>query len=794
MKYLVIVESPSKCKKIEKYLNDNDRYNIYEVVATMGHITELKSLNNIDIHNNYLCTYEIIEAKKKHIELIKKKAKQADEVLLFLDRDREGEGIAYMVCNILKLDVNKTKRILFNEITETAIVKALHSPKTIDTNLVNAQQTRQILDLLVGFKITPMLWKYITRKTKSPLSAGRCQIPALKLIYDNQNEINENENQSNLFGCAVGDSVNKQKTLSEIPVYNTVGYFTNHNIPFELNKQFVMNNKNEQLVNFLKETMFHTHEYSCSLPVVSYKEPPSPFITSTLQQSASNLLHFSPKETMQLCQKLYEEGYITYMRTDSKTYSDDFINKVKSYILNKYDKNYINDALRKNSNNTEAHEAIRPTDINISELPLKIGLKENKLYKLIWTNTLESCMSNACINTVIASISAVNSNVFTYKSEIVHFLGWKTVKQTTENDKYYHYLQSIKKNTILKYKKIQSTVVITGVKLHYTEARLIQLLEEKGIGRPSTFSSIVEKIQEREYVKKEDIKAKKITCKEYELDENLLEECQLEKEYGAEKNKLIIQPLGINVVNFLNNYFDELFHYDFTKELEIELDKIAKNEMNWIDLCNKCNNQIDKSIKNIPTNNECQYIKIDDNNTYMVSKYGPVIKNITETNEGHQITSFTPVCKEIDVNKEKCEYTIEELLQRKTDNKKISQIILGKQDNNDIVLKKGKYGLYVKWGEKQINLKELGNRPIENIRLEDVEKYLNNSNIIRVISKDMSIRKGPSGDYLFYKTIKMKKPKFYDIKKFIIEIKENYKKCDISLLKDWIKNEYGITT
>jgi len=752
MKYLVIVESPSKCKKIENYLNDNDRYNIYEVIATMGHITELKSLNNIDINNNYLCNYELIETKKKHTELIKKKAKQVDEVLLFLDKDREGEGIAYMVCNILKLDVNNTKRMLFNEITEDAIIKALHSPTTIDINLVNAQQTRQILDLLVGFKISPILWQHIPRETNLPLSAGRCQIPALKLIYDNQMEINANEDKSNTkrFGWYLSNTTDNN--IFESPVYNTIGYFTNHNIPFELDHQFVMNNKNEEMVNFLMETIFFAHEYCCSKPTLSYKNPPTPFITSTLQQSASNILHFSPKETMQICQTLYEEGYITYMRTDSKTYNNHFIDNVKHYILNKYnDENYLSKNMPvHNSNYREAHEAIRPTNINLCDLSLKVGTKENKLYKLIWTNTLESCMSDAIIHSVTASISAFNSRRFIYKSDIINFPGWKIVKkQDMEDDKYYHYLQSIKQNTILKYNKIQSTIIVAGIKLHYTEAKLIQLLVEKGIGRPSTYSGIVEKILEREYVKKEDIKGKTIQCKEYELHNNLLREIEINKEYGAEKNKLVIQPLGIKVIEFLNKYFEELFHYDFTKELEIELDKIAKGDIIWIDVCNKCNNQIEKSIS-----------------------------NISLTNKVKPTEDILPKTKK--------------------------SILLGTKDDKDIHLMKGKYGLYLKWGEKQINLKELGNRPMENIRLEDVEKYLNNStkgsiasintNIVRVISKDMSIRNGPNGDYLFYKTIKMKKPKFYDIKKFVMEIQENYKKCDISLLKDWIKSEYKIIT
>jgi DNA topoisomerase-1 len=764
MKYLVIVESPSKCKKIEKYLNDNDSFNIYEVIATMGHITELKSLNNIEIDNFFFCKHELIEKKRKNTNLINKKIKLVDEVLLFLDNDREGEGIAYMVCKTFHLDVMNTKRFIFNEITESAIIKSLQNPTTININLVNAQQTRQILDLLVGFKVSPILWKYITikPKTNNPLSAGRCQIPALKLIYDNQMEIN-NSNNSNTNPI----------------LYNTIGYFTNNNIPFELNKQFT---NPDDLQSFLKNSIHFSHTYTCSQPKPFIEEPPFPFITSTLQQVASNVLHFSPKETMQICQKLYEEGFITYMRTDNKSYSKDFIKEVNNYILNKYDSTYLNIELQHNIQNkpNDAHEAIRPTKINRIELPEIMSAREHKMYKLIWINALESCMNVASYHSITASISTADSFKYIYKSDLLCSIGWKIVKnKETKENKTYYYLQSIIPNTIMNYKKISANVTIVGNKLHFTEAKLIQLLEEKGIGRPSTYSSIIEKIKERDYVKLANIESKTISCKEYELEKDIITETQKEKEYGSEKNKLIIQPLGSIVIEFLNKNFENLFNYNFTKELEIELDKISKSEISWIDVCNKCNNIIDYNIKMIvkeinqdkPLEGKEQDTLLENSNNFSLEREEP--DTLLENSNNFSLEREEPDTLLDKTNKE--------------------PIILGIHNNHEIILKKGRYGLYMICGEKQISLKKLGNRPIENIKLADVIKFFNNSNsLIRIITSELSIRKGPTGDYLFYKTLKMKQPKFYTIKKFLSEMNENYVNCNLLLLKEWIHNEYNI--
>ena len=801
---LVIVESPAKCKKIEEYLGPG-----YKCVASYGHLRTIPSLKNIDIENNFSPTYTVIDEsiKKKQIEFLRKEIKNANEVILSSDADREGEMISYSIIELFKLPLN-TKRITFNEITESALQKAIKNPKTIDMDLVHAQQARQILDVLVGFKITPTLWKCIAQPKgkENALSAGRCQTPALRLIYDNDQDI---------------------KASEERKVYNITGYFTNSNIGFDHSPQGKYETEDD-VIDFLDGSSEFSHIYNCSQPTKVFKKPPEPFTTSRLQQVASNELHYSPKETMRICQVLYEGGFITYMRTDSKTYSGEFIEESKSYIIRSYPdgEKYINEELdnmvtgvKKDINETtlvdtknskkgaktkrqipvaegfaqEAHEAIRPTNISLCELPESLdaktfGSKERRMYKLIWTNTLESCMTSALFYAVTASISAFQNTKFTYTCELISFPGWKIVekKYSTDSNEY-QYLQQIKQNAPIPYKKMYAKVTIKGSKQHYTEARLVQLLEERGIGRPSTFSSLVDKIQERGYVKKEDIKGQEIICKDYELEDNEISEIETKREFGNEKGKLVIQPLGIIVMEFLEKHFNELFDYNYTSLMEEALDKIAKGDLIWFELCRTCNKEIDSLLEKIAGETKMEF-KIDENNTYLIGKYGPVIKCVEETDDGKEQITFKQVKKDVTIKMlEKGAYKVEDILD--TNKTAKSQYILGQHNGKDVVLKKGKFGLYISWGENSKTLKELGNRPMENITFEEVRKYLEEgSNLIREINSATSIRKGPKGDYLFYKTPKMKKPQFYDIKGF----DEDYKICDITILRSWITEKYNI--
>jgi len=860
MKYLVIVESPSKCKKIEKYLNEIDTTNTYEVMSCMGHIRELNSLKNIDIENNFQCKYEVIEYKKKYIDQILSKFKKEkyNEIILACDLDREGEGICFHLCDVLNIDINTTKRIVFNEITQNAIKTAIENPRVIDINLVHAQQTRQILDLLVGFRISPILWKFISgnrsSSTSSSLSAGRCQTPALKLVFDNQQEIDNKTNQQ---------------------FYNTIGYFTNLNLPFELNIQFETEN---ELLYFLEQSKnINNYIYNYLKPSKIVKKQPLPFTTSSLLQVVSNILHYSPKETMKICQTLYEDGYITYMRTDSTSYSVDFVKNAHNYIKKIYGSDmyigFLNFSQNKNDkecninkfNTQDAHEAIRPTEISLTDLSEKSDIRKRNVYRIIRENTLESCMSPAIGNEITSIITnTLNEYKFIYKSEHIDFLGWKIVKMKSTSksvkieNKEFYYLQTMNENYNIQCKKITAKMSFRKLNLHYTESRLIQLLEEKGIGRPSTFSLLIDKIQEREYVKKTNIEGKNYICKDFELENNEISKIEELREFGGEKSKLLIQPTGQIVIDFLNKHFDELFNYDYTSKMEEKLDKIAKAEINWIDVCKEYNEHIKKLINLVKKEAKVEY-KLDENHSYIIGKYGPVIKcvmngdmngdmerdiigkygpvikcvmngdmerdiigkygpvikcvmngdmerDIIEKNKKeNQIITFKPINKDIyiDINKlNKGEYTLDQLIEKSsindedTNKKNKKENYLGIFEEHDVFIKKGRFGLYLEWGDKTISLKKFGNRPIENIKLNEVLPFLEEqcNKLIRNINENLSIRKGPKGNYLFYKTNKMKKPVFYKISEseFEKDVNKNYKDCDINILLSWIKEKYKI--
>jgi DNA topoisomerase-1 len=758
-KILVIVESPAKCKKIESFLGPE-----YKCLASYGHLRELNSLNQIDV--NYIPNYSIIEKKKNQIEKLRTEIENAKEIILATDDDREGESIAWHICMIFNLPIKTIKRIIFHEITETALQNAVLNPKQINMNLVNAQQGRQILDLLVGFTITPILWNYISKN--HGLSAGRCQTPALKILYDNYIEI-QNE---------------KSKQM-----YNTIGYFTNKNIAFELSKEY---ETEEEITFFLENSLNFNHIYNVSIPKKTEISGPEPFITSTLQQVSSNELHLSPKDTMKYAQQLYENGLITYMRTDSKTYSKDFISQTKKYIEQEYnDIKYIKHNIEDLSENRivdgkhEAHEAIRTVSIKIksADITESIEPKAKRLYELIWKRTLESCMSDAIIYVINAEISAFQ-NIFKHKSEQIIFPGWKIVKKYDENQ-IYNYLLALKQETILEYNKIIVTIKI-NTKSHYTEAKLVHLLEEKGIGRPSTFSTLIDKIQERGYAEKKNIKGKIIQCKEFLLEGEELTEQNVEREFGNEKNKLIITPLGITVIEFLINHFENIFSFDYTNRMEKELDIISQGQKTYPELCQKCFEEMNELIK--PIQQEKYEIQIDENHSYIIGKYGPVIKKRIGKN-----ISFLPIKKDIDLTKlERGEYLLKDLLDSTEKNEPI-----GKYQGEDLFLHKGKYGNYVQWGENKKSLQELGNKPYEKITFTEIFKILEKDGImdtnkpagfVRQVSPNISIRNGKFGDYIFYKNSKMKTPQFFKLFGF----KGDYIKGDIVFLLTWIKQKYNI--
>ena len=809
---LVIVESPAKCEKIEKFLGAG-----YKVIGSYGHITHLSNLDQIDVKNNYKPSFAIIDTKKAQIEKMRKAIKGAKEVILATDDDREGEAIAWHIAQVFGLALETTKRIVFHEITERAIKHALANPRTLNLELVYAQQGRQILDLIVGFTITPLLWKYIVSNSKNALSAGRCQSPALRLVYDNYKEIQESPGK-----------------LS----FNSCGYFTSKNIQFTLNKNF---DSHDTIKDFLEQSKTHKHSLTKAKERELIKNPPVPFTTSGLQQAANNNMHISPKDTMMLAQKLYEGGYITYMRTDSKVYSEDFIEEGKNYISEKYRPEYIHPEINRliqnkdkilsnveeneknekdetkttksktaktkstkskkekketaaENNAQEAHEAIRPTHIDLEAIPDSeetFSAKHRKLYKLIWTNSLESMMAPAKYVQLVVNIIAPYDALYKYCAEQNIFLGWKAVNGA-EEEKYYDYFQNMKEE-VINYKKITCKQTLKELKSHYSEAHLVQLLEQKGIGRPSTFSSLLEKIQERNYVTKQNVDGKKLEIIDYTLIDNAIIQEQGTKEFGNEKNKLVITQTGIFVIEFLIKYFSKLFDYDYTKSMEDELDNIAQGTKKYYELCDECYVFINDLIKtnNLAANStnspEKIQIAIDAKHTYLIGKNGPTIKYTKEDGT----LGFYGVKKDIELTKLKAgHYKLDELIETKEENSKL----LGNYQNAPVYLKKGKYGYFLECGElrKSLNTVKI-NVPIKEIKIEDALTILNDrasegNSLVRKISNDLAIRKGKYGDYIFYKTETMKKPQFLKLNDF----NDDYTNCSLEFLNSWIKEKYGL--
>ena len=795
---LVIVESPAKCKKIESYLGPG-----YKVIASFGHLRTISGLESIDVKNNFETKYSIIqeELKLKQIEKIRAEIAKADDVIIATDDDREGEAIGWHICDLFGLNVINVKRIIFHEITESAIQSAISHPKRINMDLVKAQQTRQILDMLVGFTISPILWNSVSRTHDTSLSAGRCQTPALRLVYENFLEIKSSPGKI---------------------VYNTTGYFTNLNLLFDLNKQLT---NAEECRNFLEQCISWDFICSTTSPKKVIKKAPEPLTTSSLQQLASNELNMSPKDTMKYAQQLYEGGYITYMRTDSKKYSNEFIENVKTYIRTYHGEQYISQTVdtlivglkeeqtNKKTKKTvaekkgipppqEAHEAIRPVNINIRTPCVEDTLLQGKslrLYELIWKRTLESCMPSAQYNSVSAKIRAPLESEFVYKVEQSIFLGWQIVenvkRESDKVDSSYQYILSLKQNASMPFKKIDSKFTMHELKSHYTEARLVQLLEEKGIGRPSTFASLVDKIQERKYVEKQNIVGKQIECVDLSLSNNNINELTVKKEFGNEKNKLVIQPLGVIVIEFLLSKFNSFFNYDYTKQMEDDLDLISGGKYEWVKTCNHCHTELTNTIDSLLDLKKFNII-IDDEHTLIIGKYGPVIKCVSKKDPKN--VSFLPAKKDLDIEhlKQIHNITLSHVIDNNVNN--LSTNAIGKYKGQELFIKKGKYGIYAQWGKETKSLKEeFASTPADKINYIEVIKFLDRDTVldpsrpvgfVRELNSYLSIRTGKYGDYIFYKKPRAKNPLFFKLNGF----DSDYKKCDKALLLNWIKQTYNI--
>ena len=561
-KNLVIVESPAKAKTIEKFLGDD-----YKVLSSYGHIRDLKKKEfSIDVANGYQPTYEIPEDKKKLVKELKSEAKKADMVWLASDEDREGEAISWHLYEVLGLSPAKTKRIVFHEITKSAILKAIENPRDIDVNLVNAQQARRVLDRIVGFELSPVLW----RKVKPALSAGRVQSVAVRLIVEREREVNG----------FVSESWYKVTAVFEVPGED--GEKTE--VKAELGSRFKTKEEAHSFLNICKNASFKITDI---VTRPSKKSPAPPFTTSTLQQEAARKLGFSVSQTMVIAQHLYESGQITYMRTDSVNLSDLALSTSRQAITLLMGENYVKTRqfATKTKGAQEAHEAIRPT--YMASETIHGTAQEQKLYELIWKRTIASQMADAELEKTTATISVSNSNeVFIATGEVITFDGFLRVYKESYDDEYEQedesrLLPPLSVGQVLEHSAISATQRFTLCPPRYTEASLVRKLEELGIGRPSTYAPTISTIQQRGYVEKGNKEGVKRDFDVLVLKGSKITETTRNEMTGNEKAKLLPTDVGIVVNDFLMDYFPTIMDYNFTASVEKEFDEVADGEKEW---------------------------------------------------------------------------------------------------------------------------------------------------------------------------------------------------------------------
>ena len=559
-KNLVIVESPAKAKTIEKFLGKD-----FEVLSSYGHIRDLKKKDfSVDIEHNYKPIYEIPADKKKLVETLKQEADKADMVWLASDEDREGEAIAWHLFEVLKLKPEKTKRIVFHEITKDAILHAIENPRDIDLNRVDAQQARRVLDRIVGFELSPVLWK----KVKPALSAGRVQSVAVRLIVEREREISAFKPEA---------------------AYRVIGEFLlpgGELLKAELSQRLKTEDEAKALLEACKTARFSIGDVTVK---PAKKSPAAPFTTSTLQQEAARKLGFSVAQTMMVAQRLYEAGHITYMRTDSVNLSSLAINTTKDEIVKTLGERYLH--IRNYHTHTkgaqEAHEAIRPTYISHHEI--NASSQEKRLYELIWKRTIASQMSDAELEKTTATIAVSGRKEhFVAVGEVLKFDGFlKVYMESTDdegdaegNDKM---LPALAKGDVLTLSSVTATERFSQAPARYTEASLVRKLEELGIGRPSTYAPTISTIQQREYVEKGDRKGTERKYRMLTLHDGKIESGEKTELTGADKGKLLPTDIGVVVNDCLTEYFPDILNYNFTANVEQQFDDIAEGKTVWND-------------------------------------------------------------------------------------------------------------------------------------------------------------------------------------------------------------------
>ena len=734
-KNLVIVESPAKAKTIEKFLGKD-----FVVMSSFGHIRDLPSKDmSIDLENNFEPNYIITEDKVKVVKELKAAVEKAEFVWLASDEDREGEAIAWHLKEALNLEESKTKRIVFNEITKNAILKAVENPRNIDLNLVNAQQARRVLDRIVGYEISPVHWK----KVKPSLSAGRVQSVAVRLIVEREKEINNfKENKS--YKVVADFQTSKQALISAT-----------------LNQRF---ETKEQALEFLKESSSADFTVQAVEKKPAKQSPAAPFTTSTLQQEASRKLGFPVARTMMVAQQLYEAGYITYMRTDSVNLSDLALSQAKELILKEYGEEYFKS--RKYSNKIkgaqEAHEAIRPTVLSNEEI--NADAAGQRLYDLIRKRTIASQMADAKLEKTNITINISNrEEKYLCQGEVILFDGFMKVYQHTANDEEetentnQKLLPAVNQGEKLQHLTTTATETFNNHPPRYNEASLVKKLEDLGIGRPSTYAPTISTIQKREYVIKMD---KPASVREIEIiisENNSIKQISKKENYGAEKSKLNPTDIGIIVTDFLSQHFTDVIDYNFTAEAEKEFDSIAQGKEDWKnmirDFYTPFHNEVLASEKTERSSGE-RLLGVEPQsgkNVYArIGRFGAMIQIGESTDE--EKPRFASLTKEQSINT----ISLEEALNLF----KLPRVV-GQYNGMDIIANTGRFGPYISHNKVNASLPKTSS-PMT-ISLEECIALLEEKNKkqlpIKTFANGAELLNGRYGAYIKYDGNNYKIPK-----------------------------------
>lgn len=750
-KNLVIVESPAKAKTIQKYLGKD-----FEVKSSFGHIRDLpKKGMGIDLAT-FSPDYEVSADKKKLVTELKAAVKKAEMVWLASDEDREGEAIAWHLADELKLKPENRKRIVFHEITKNAILKAIENPRDIDQNLVNAQQARRVLDRIVGFEMSPVLWK----KVKPGLSAGRVQSVAVRLIVEREKEIREFIPKAS-FKL---DGIFLNKTEQEISA--------------KLKKDFEKEEEAEKFLEKAKTTEFKVLNVETR---PGTRSASAPFTTSTLQQEASSRLGYNVTNTMRLAQRLYEEGYITYMRTDSVNLSQEAIEGAKKQIISEYGAEYSSprNYTTKSASAQEAHEAIRPTDFAVKSVS---DVQLNRLYQLIYKRTLASQMANAKIEkTVIEIGNASLPQHFEAQGEVIIFDGFlkaygivKTDEEDEENNE--KLLPKVSVGEILSYKKITASEKFTRPSARYTEAGLVKKLEELGIGRPSTYAPTIQTIQNREYVDKREIDPHTREVVKMSLIKDKIKKEVLEEKFGGDKNKFVPTDIGEVVNDFLTDNFKEILDYGFTARVEESFDEIANGDQKWKEMMTNFYSKFHPRIEDVEENadraNGDRLLGVDPktgkNVHARIGRFGAMIQ-IGETEDEEK-----PIFASLMTGQNIATISLAEALELFK-----LPFELNEFEGQGVSVGVGRFGPYVKWGETFISIPK-GEDPlsVSQARAEEIinEKKRADAPIATYKGDPVTKGTGRFGPFIKYKDLFINVPKKYNF--------DNLSQSDINELID----------